>query len=105
MSEPSTESAPPTGTRLESLMGSGRGVVRMADADVGSSRELRRRSRWVKLTVVVWLLVAALWLRAITYDGDGFVPLPTIDPFLLVIIVFFGLLIALMLGVVFITLR
>ncbi|MBW3641061.1 MAG: AAA family ATPase, partial [Actinobacteria bacterium] len=70
----------------------------MVGADVGASREARRRSRWVKLTVLVWLIVTAMWLRAVTYDGNGFVPLPSIDPFLLTIIVFFGLLMGLAVG-------
>ena len=70
----------------------------MAGADVGSSREVQRRRRWVKLAVLVWTIVSLLWLRAVTYDGSGFVPIPQIDPFLLVIIIFFGLLIGLMFG-------
>jgi SpoVK/Ycf46/Vps4 family AAA+-type ATPase len=70
----------------------------MAGADVGASREGQRRRRWVKLAVVVWAAVGVLWLRALTYDGGGFVPLPSIDPFLLTIIVFFGLLIGLAVG-------
>ena len=66
----------------------------MAGADVGASRETQRRLRWVRLTAVVWLVAAVLWLRAVSYDGAGFVPLPSIDPFLLTIVVFFGLLMA-----------
>ncbi|MGI8535949.1 MAG: AAA family ATPase [Mycobacteriales bacterium] len=94
-----TEPVPAPGSKLDSLIGAtGGGVLRMAGADVGAARETRRRSRWVKLTAVVWLAVAALWLRAVTYDGAGFVPLPSIDPFLLTIIVFFGLLIGLAVG-------
>ncbi len=86
-------------SKLDQLIGAaGSGVLDMAGADVGSSREGQRRRRWVKLAVVVWLLVAALWARALTYDGTGFVPLPHVDPFLLTIIVFFGLLIGLAFG-------
>jgi ATP-dependent Zn protease len=70
----------------------------MRSADVGSSREGQRRRRFVKLTVLVWALVALLWTRALTVDGGSFVPIPHIDPFLLVIIVFFGLLIVLVAG-------
>ena len=99
MSEPGTESPSPSGTRLDGLIGGARGgVIRMSEADVGATREVRRRSRWVKLTVAVWLTVAALWLRAATYDGSGFVPFPSIDPFLLTIMVFFLLLIGLAVG-------
>ena len=94
-----TEPVPAHNSKLDSLIGAaGGGVLRMAGADVGATRELRRRSRWIKLTAVVWLVVLALWLRAVTYDGTGFVPLPSIDPFLLTIIVFFGLLIGLAVG-------
>ncbi len=95
-----TEPAPAARTsKLDSLIGAaGAEVLPMVGADVGASRETRRRSRWVKLTGVIWLGVTALWLRAVTYDGAGFVPLPSIDPFLLTIIVFFGLLIGLAVG-------
>jgi ATP-dependent Zn protease len=86
-------------TQLDRLIGAaGTGVLRMSGADVGVSREVQRRRRWVKLTAVVWTVVVLLWLRAATYDGSGFLPLPTIDPFLLVIIIFFGLLLAMMVG-------
>jgi cell division protease FtsH len=87
-------------TALAALTGAGGGrVLDVASADVGSSREGQRRRRFVKLAVAVWTVAGLLWLRALTMDaGASFVPLPTIDPFLLVIIVFFGLLIALMLG-------
>ncbi|MCW2679077.1 MAG: ATPase central domain protein [Frankiales bacterium] len=86
-------------TKLDQLIGAaGSGVLDMAGADVGRSREGQRRRRWVKLAVGVWLLVTVLWLRALTYDGSGFVPFPDIDPFLLTIIIFFGLLIGLAFG-------
>ena len=86
-------------TKLEQLIGAaGSGVLDMAGADVGGSREKQRRRRWVRLAVLVWGLVSLLWLRALTYDGSGFVPFPSIDPFLLVIIVFFGLMLAMLFG-------
>jgi cell division protease FtsH len=94
-----SDSAPRAGTKLDELLGAaGGGVLKMAGADVGAAREGQRRRRWARLTVLVWFVVGALWLRALTYDGSGFVPVPSIDPFLLVIIVFFGLLIALIFG-------
>jgi len=94
-----TQAAPTRSARLDGLIGAaGAGVLRMSSADVGVSREARRRTRWVKLTGAVWLLVAVLWLRAVTIDGGSFIPFPTIDPFLLTIIIFFGLLLALMAG-------
>ncbi|MCY7364457.1 MAG: AAA family ATPase [Frankiaceae bacterium] len=94
-----TPAAASPATRLDQLIGAaGVGVLDMAGADVGSSREVQRRRRWVKLAVLVWAVVSVLWLRALSYDGSGFVPIPQIDPFLLVIIIFFGLLIGLMFG-------
>jgi hypothetical protein len=85
---------------LDPLIGAaGSRVLTMAGADVGTTRERLRRARWVRLAVLVWAVVAVLWWRALAWDGGGgFVPLPTIDPFLLTIIVFFGLLLALAVG-------
>ena len=86
-------------TGLQALIGAAGGnVLDMAGADVGAAREGKRRRRWVKLAALVYALVGVLWLRALTYDGSGFVPLPSIDPFLLTIIIFFGLLLGLAVG-------
>ncbi|MCU1674741.1 MAG: ATPase central domain protein [Frankiales bacterium] len=74
-------------------------VLSMRSADVGITRERRRARRWVKLTVFVLALAAALSWRASTWDGStSFVPYPHVDPFLLTIILFFGLLLALTVG-------
>ena len=74
-------------------------VLSMAGADVGTARERKRRSRWGRLTAGVWAVVAVLWWRALAWDGEGgFVPLPSIDPFLLTIVVFFALLLAMAVG-------
>jgi cell division protease FtsH len=85
---------------LDQLIGAAGGrVLAMAGADVGTSRERKRRARWVRLALAVWVGVALLWWRALAWDGSGsFVPLPSIDPFLLTIVVFFGLLLALAVG-------
>ncbi len=73
----------------------GTAVLAASSADVGYSRERQRRSRWVKLTVVVWVIVSTLLLRT-AFVGEGdFLPLPSVDPFLLTIIIFFVLMIAL----------
>jgi cell division protease FtsH len=74
-------------------------VLAMRSADVGLARESRRRRRWVRLTVVVLTVAALLSWRASTYGGQGsFLPLPHVDPFLLTIIVFFGLLLFMAVG-------
>ena len=84
---------------LNQLLETDQSVLSMRHADVGSTRELRRTRRWIKLTVFVLALAAVISWRAATWSGEGwFVPVPHIDPFLLVIIVFFGLLIALTVG-------
>ncbi|CAA9304568.1 MAG: Cell division protein FtsH [uncultured Frankineae bacterium] len=85
---------------LDRLIGAaGSRVLSPAGADVGHAREQRRRARWLRLAGWTWGLVALLWWRALAWDGaGGFVPLPTIDPFLLTIVVFFGLLLAMAVG-------
>jgi len=84
---------------LDRLTGAGQSLLSLRDADVGSTREARRRGRFVKLAVAVWLVVGMAWLRALLVaPGADFLPLPTVDPFLLTIIVFFGLLIAMAVG-------
>jgi len=86
-------------TGLDALIGAAGGsVLDMAGADVGAGACAHGRRRWVKLAAFVYALVAVLWLRALTYDGSDFVPLPSIDPFLLTIIIFFGLLLGLAVG-------
>jgi ATP-dependent Zn protease len=81
---------------IEDLAG---GVVAVRDADVGRSRERRRRDRFVKIAVAVWAVVLLGWWRALAKAADApLVPVPSIDPFMLTIIVFFGLLLALSVG-------
>lgn len=101
MPEPTAPAAPRAGSSaaLDALTGSTGGrVLEMRQADVGGSREEQRRRRFVKLALLVWGVVGLLWLRALLMGGGPFVPLPSLDPFLLVIIVFFGLLLALIVG-------
>ncbi|MCW2665832.1 MAG: ATPase central domain protein [Frankiales bacterium] len=85
-------------TGLNRLTEAGTAVLAVRDADVGRSRELRRRGRFVRLAVTVWALVGLAWGRALTMGGADFLPLPAVDPFLLTIIVFFGLLLGLAVG-------
>jgi len=89
----------PAATGLDRLTGAGGSLIALRDADVGISRERLRRHRFVKLTILVWALGGLAWLRALTAGPQAaFLPLPQIDPFLLTIIVFFGLLLALGVG-------
>jgi cell division protease FtsH len=83
--------APSLTNLLDTVAGT---VLTMHSADVGLSRETRRRRRWVKLTVFVLGLASVLSWRFVVAPGDV-VPLPHVDPFLLTIILFFGLLVLL----------
>ena len=83
----------------ELLETAGGGLLAMRDADVGRTREQQRRSRWVKLTVVILTVAAVLSWRASTKAAStDFLPLPSIDPFLLVVIGFFALMVAMLVG-------
>jgi len=83
----------PDSRALDDLTGAGTGVLAVRDADVGGSRERSRVKRFVRIAVVLWALVGVAWLRAATMaPGAAFLPLPHVDPFLVTIIVFFGLL-------------
>ena len=75
---------------LPGLLTAGSTLLEMRDADVGRSRETARRARWVRLTVLVWTVVALLAWRGLTKDpSSAWLPLPHVDPFLLVVICFF----------------
>ena len=81
------------------LQHAGGALLRMRDADVGRSREDARRSRFKRLTAAVWLVVLLILVRTLTKSPEaGLIPWPQIDPFLLVIIVFFGAMILLAVG-------
>jgi ATP-dependent Zn protease len=82
---------------LSNLLDVTGGVLEMRSADVGASRETGRRRRWIKLTVLILSLLALYTWRAVVAPGD-LVPLPHVDPFLLTIILFFGLMMAMAVG-------
>ncbi len=94
------EGSGPGPVGLPELSGlAGGAVLPLRDADVGVAREARRRRRFVRLTAGLWTVVGLAWLRVLTVDpGAALVPVPAVDPFLLTIIVFFGLLLALAVG-------
>ncbi|TXH42323.1 MAG: AAA family ATPase [Actinobacteria bacterium] len=76
------------------------GRLRAADADVGRSRERNRQRRL--LTIAVILAVPALWLWFRILTGRAVdltnLSLPAIDPFLLIVGIFFIVLIGTLLG-------
>ena len=76
------------------------GRLRAADADVGRSRERNRQRRL--LTIAVILAVPALWLWFRILTGRAVdltnLSLPTVDPFLLIVGIFFVVLIGTLLG-------
>ncbi len=85
---------PDTGrTQLADLTTAGGAVLAIRDADVGRSRERRRRTRFIRIAAVLYAVLGVAWLRVLTAaPGAAYLPLPHVDPFLLTIIVFFGLL-------------
>ena len=85
--------------RLAHLVTAGGDLLRMRDADVGRSRESQRTRRWVKLTVLVWVVLALVtWRRLSLSAGQAFVSIPSVDPLTVVPIAFFVLLMVLLVG-------
>jgi ATP-dependent Zn protease len=83
---------------LSNLLSAGAGtLLSMSGADVGVKREDSRRRRWIKLTVFILSVAAFFSWRSVTAPGNV-IPLPHIDPFLLTIILFFGLMMAMAVG-------
>jgi cell division protease FtsH len=73
------------------------GILAAREADVGESRERQRRRRL--RSIALWLGIPALFLWYRILIGQPFQPsFPSIDPFLLVPILFFTALIVLVLG-------
>ncbi|HVE62825.1 MAG TPA: AAA family ATPase [Mycobacteriales bacterium] len=83
---------------VANLFDAGGSVLSARTADVGASREVRRRRRlW---TLFAWIAVptAFLWYRVLDGRPVNIFDLPSVDPLLVVPILFFTLLIAVMLG-------
>ena len=73
-------------------------LIKAGQADVGRTRESQRRHRlWVIATVLA-LPTSFLWFRILSGSPFDVFNLPTVDPFLLTIILFFGLMAAIMLA-------
>jgi cell division protease FtsH len=82
-----------TPSHADALTSAGESLLRMRDADVGRSRESSRRSRFVKMAVAVWVLVALmLWRGAFKASNSSWIPFPHVDPVILTLIAFLGLL-------------
>lgn len=74
------------------------GVLPPDGADVGRSREDMRRRRLTRLLLVVGIPTAYLWYRFLSGRPVDLFNLPTVDPLLLVPILFFVLLAVVILG-------
>ena len=87
-------------TALSGLLAVGSdAVLSMAGADVGASREHRRRRRIGRLAgAVAGGLTLIGWRVLVAQDGGSLIPLPNIDPSYLIMIVFFGLLLGAAVG-------
>src|SRR3954453_6184023 len=93
--------APSLSRLLDNAAGS---VLTMRSADVGASREVSRRRRWIRLAAVVLGIASLVSWRASVAPRD-LLPLPHVDPFLLTIIVFFGLMLLMAVGQQFVSAR
>ncbi len=83
---------------VTSLFDAGDGVLNARTADVGASREIRRRRRlW---TLFAWCAVPTvfLWYRVLDGRPVNLFDLPNVDPLLVVPILFFSMLLLVMLG-------
>jgi ATP-dependent Zn protease len=90
----------PARAHLGALLGDGAAVLEAAGADVGATREDRRRRRIATIALVLWALVALAWWRALASDAtDPFAVHLHVNWLLVVPIAFFVLLIAAMAGV------
>jgi ATP-dependent Zn protease len=72
-------------------------VLTARDADVGATREQRRRRRLRSLALMLGIPAAYLWYRIVTGNPVGW-GLPSIDAYLLVPILFFGALLLILVG-------
>lgn len=92
-----TQGEPTVSPAMALPMGGIGGVLAAHTADVGESRERQRRRRLRALALTLGIPALFLWYRILT--GEPFRPgFPSIDPFLLVPILFFTALILLVLG-------
>ncbi|HQR79061.1 MAG TPA: AAA family ATPase, partial [Actinomycetota bacterium] len=76
------------------------GRIRAADADVGRARERSRQRRLLGLCFALGIPTAWLWLRILTGRAVDVteLSLPTVDPFLLIVGIFFIVLIGTLVG-------
>ena len=76
------------------------GRLKAADADVGKTREHRRQRRIMTIGMLLAVPASWLWFRMLTGNPVDVtaLSLPTVDPFLLIVFVFFVVLIGTLLG-------
>ena len=76
------------------------GRLRASDADVGRARERGRQRRLLLMAAVLSVPAGWLWLRILTGNGVDLtrLRLPAVDPFLLIVGIFFLVLIGTLLG-------
>ena len=98
MPDPVVPAPPSAHAAVDSALAGSRALA-MRDADVGHTREARRRARLGRLAALLALVAALVAARALLWDGTGsFVPFPHVDPFLLTVIAFFTVLLGLAVG-------
>ena len=90
MSDVSSAQSPATSGLAGLLASSGDKVLALRSADVGLTRERLRYQRLARVGLSVSVVAGVLGWRELSRGSSPFLPLPTIDPFLLIIIVFFG---------------
>jgi len=74
------------------LQSTGEAVLQLRNADVGRHRRVLLRARWRRLLDWCAFSAGLVVLRLLLKGSEPFLPLPHVDPFLLTMIAFFGLL-------------
>ncbi len=104
MPEPSAAAADTVPAEQSSLLGeAGRRQLRAGEADVGRTREQIRRKRLTRLALVLAVPLVWLWYRLLMGQGFDLLGMswPSIDPLLLMPLLFFAALILLLVGTTF----
>jgi len=73
-------------------------VLDARSADVGRSREQARQRRLRIVAIALGIPASYLWIRIVAGDPVTGISLPTVDPFLVTIVIFFALMLAVTIG-------